>query len=106
MLLVDLGEFARGPVETRAELAGDDPLFEGLGAARAGPVRVPGRLQAAGEGRFYWHGSLDTIVVTECRRCLRAVSVPVKADIHALFTKDHDALEDPDFFLYDTAATE
>ena len=35
MLLVDLREFARGPVETRAELAGDDPLFEGLGAALA-----------------------------------------------------------------------
>src|SRR5438046_610243 len=75
MLLVDLREFARGPVETRAELAGDDPLFEGLGAALAGPVRVTGRLQAAGEARFYWRGSLDTIVATECRRCLRAVSV-------------------------------
>ena len=106
MLLVDLREFARGPVETRAELAGDDPLFEGLGAALAGPVRVTGRLQAAGEGRFYWHGSLDTIVVTECRRCLRAVSVPVKADIHALFTKDHDALEDPDSYPLARDATE
>src|SRR6059036_1966279 len=104
MLLVDLREFARGPVETRAELAGDDPLFEGLGAAMAGPVRVTGRLQAAGEARFYWRGSLDTIVATECRRCLRAVSV--KAEIHALFTKDHDALEDPDSYPLAREATE
>jgi len=106
MLLVDLRELARGPVETRAELAGDDPLFEDLGAALAGPVRVAGRLQAAGEARFYWRGSLDTMVATECRRCLRAVSVAVKTDIHALFTKDHDALEDPDSYPLAREATE
>src|SRR2546428_13807716 len=95
MLLVDLREFARGPVETRAELAGDDPLFEGLGAALAGPVRVTGRLQAAGEARFYWRGSLDTIAAPEGRRCLRAVSGAAKAEIHARFTKDHAAVEAP-----------
>src|SRR5437763_3340223 len=58
MLLVDLREFAHGAVETRAELAGDDPLFEGVDVALAGPVHVTGRLQAAGEVRFYWRGAL------------------------------------------------
>ena len=49
---------------------------------------------------------MDTIVATECRRCLRAVSVAVKAEIHALFTKDHDALEDPDSYPLAREATE
>ncbi len=106
MLLVDLREFAHGAVETRAELAGDDPLFEGVDVALAGPVHVTGRLQAAGEARFYWRGSLATVVASECRRCLQAVSVTVKADIHALFTKDQDALEDPDCYPVPREATQ
>src|SRR5437879_7750673 len=92
MLQVDLRELARGPVETKAELAGDDPLFEGVAVALADPVAVGGRLQAAGDGRFYWHGSLRTRVSGECRRCLTPVSRVVTADIGVLFTQDPDAL--------------
>src|SRR5260370_39558638 len=54
MLQVDLRELARGPVEMRADLAGTDPLFEGLEVTLAEPVQVAGRLQDAGDGRFYW----------------------------------------------------
>src|SRR3989442_14872125 len=60
MLQVDLRELSSGPVDTHAELAGDDPLFEQLEVALAGPVRLVGRLHAAGEGRFYWRGSPRT----------------------------------------------
>jgi uncharacterized protein len=98
MLQVDLRELARGPVETRAELAGDDPLFEGLEVVLAEPVRVGGRLQAAGEGRFYWRGTLATRVTGECRRCLAPVAVPVTADIDALFSRDPDGPEDPNTY--------
>lgn len=98
MLQVDLREVLRAPVETRAELAGSDALFEGLESQLAEPVRVGGRLQAAGEGRFYWHGSLRTLVAAECRRCLAAVRLPVAAEITALFTQDRDALDDPDSY--------
>jgi uncharacterized protein len=31
----------------------------------------------------------------QCRRCLAAVTVPVVADVDALFSQDPDALEDP-----------
>src|SRR2546428_9602534 len=58
MLQVDLRELARGPVETKAELARDDPLLEGVAVALADPVAVGGRLQPAGEGRLYLQGSL------------------------------------------------
>ena len=106
MLHIDLRELARGPVDTRGELAQDDPLFEGLDVALGAPVVVDGRLQATGEGRFYWHGSLRTAVRGECRRCLVPLSVAVTADVGALFTQDPDALEDPDSYPLAPDATE
>jgi uncharacterized protein len=106
MLQVDLRELASGPVTTEAELAGDDPLFAGLDVIVAEPVRVAGRLQATGDGRFYWHGLLRTQVAGECRRCLAPVALPVAAEISALFTPDPDALEDPDSYPLTRDATE
>ena len=105
MLQVDLRELARGPVETKAELARDDPLFEGVAIALADPVAVAGRLQATGDGRFYWHGSLRTRISGECRRCLAPVSRAVTANIGVLFTQDPDALEDPDSYPLPPEAT-
>lgn len=104
MLQYDLRDLARGPVETQAEVAAEDPLFAGLGIALAEPVRVGGRLQATGEGRYYWHGTLHTVVSGECRRCLTPVAVPVAADIGALFAED--ALDDPDAYPLPPRATE
>jgi len=95
MLEIDLRELARGPVETGADLTGDDPLLAGLGIAVAEPVHVRGRLQAAGEGRFYWTGSLRTVVGRTCRRCLAPMAVPVAVDIGALFSQEPDAEDDP-----------
>ena len=98
MLQVDPKELARGPVDTPGEIAGDDPAFAGLGIRLAKPVRVAGRLQEAGEGRFYWQGSLETRVAGECRRCLTPVEAPVRADIGALFAQGADAEDDPDCY--------
>src|SRR4030088_3005653 len=98
MLQVDLRELAQGPVETRADVPRDDPLFAGLDIVLAAPVRVDGRLQATGEGRFYWHGSLETELVGGCRRCLAPVTLPVRAEIGALFTQDPDVSDDPDSY--------
>jgi len=106
MLRVDLRELARGPVETRGELGQADPLLEGLDVALGGPVVVTGRLQATGEARFYWHGTVRTTVTGECRRCLTPVSADVSADANALFTQDADAQEDPDAFPLAPDATE
>jgi uncharacterized protein len=98
MLRVDLRDLARGPVETQGEIPVTDPLFTGLDFALVGPVRVSGRLQAAGEGRFYWHAKLAGRVSDACRRCLVPVLVPVEAGIEALFAQDPDALDDPDCY--------
>jgi uncharacterized protein len=98
MLRADLRELARGPVETRADLPTTDGLFAGLDFALAEPVRVTGRLQPAGEGRFYWHARLAARVTEACRRCLEPVVVTVEAEVKALFTQDPDALDDPDSY--------
>ena len=98
MLQVDLRELARGPCATVGELPADDPLFAGLGSSLARPVVVSGRLQEIGEGRFYWHGSLSTVVYGECPRCLTAVTLPVAVDIGALFSQDPESEDDPDTY--------
>src|SRR3989442_12598880 len=98
MLQVDLREVSSGPVDTHAELAGDDPLFEQLEVALAGPVRLVGRLHAAGEGRFYWRGSPRPRGGGGCRRWLAAVAGAVGGAIHAPFTQDPDALADPNSY--------
>ena len=98
MLEVDLRELAHGPVETTGVLAADDPLLAGLEATFAEPVRVAGRLQTAGEGRFYWHASLGTVVAGECRRCLVPVTTPVTARIGVLFSREPGAPDDPDIY--------
>src|SRR2546430_14602030 len=95
MLQVDLRELARGPVETKAELARDDPLFEGVAIALADPVAVARRLQATGDGRFYWHGSLRTRISGGGRRCLAPLRRPVPAGIGGVVTQDPRPLGDP-----------
>lgn len=106
MLRIDIRELAEGPVETAGELSADDPALEGLDVALAEPVRIGGRLQAIGEERFYWQGTLRTVVQGECRRCLTPVSVPIQADVSGLFTKDPEAVDDPDSYPLAADATE
>ncbi len=104
MLQIDLRELARGPVETTGQLTADDPELAGLDLTLAEPVRVRGRLQATGEGRFYWHGSLRTVVAGVCPRCLAPVSAPVEAQVGALFTQEPDGEDDPDSYVVDRDA--
>ena len=105
MLQVGLQELAAGPVDISAELAPDDEWLTDLGAPLAGPVRVAGRVQATGEGRYYWHGSVRAAVRAECRRCLAPVTVPLAAEIGALFSRDVEALDDPDVYPVPRDAT-
>lgn len=106
MLRVDLRELAQGPVETRGELKQDDPALEGMDVSLREPVVVSGRLQAIGEGRFYWQGKATTAIQGECRRCLTPVSVPLSLEIGALFTQDAEALDDPDSYAVAPDATD
>jgi uncharacterized protein len=107
MLRVDLRELARGgAVTTQGELKQDDPALEGLDVTLREPVAVSGRLQAIGEGRFYWQGTATTVIQGECRRCLTPVSSPLSVEIGALFTQDPGATDDPDSYAVAPDTTE
>jgi uncharacterized protein len=107
MLRVDLRELAQGrAVETRGELKQDDPVLDGTEVRLREPVAVQGRLQALGDGRFYWQGTARTVVAGECRRCLTPVETPLQLEIGALFTQDPDAQDDPDSYPVAPDATE
>ena len=107
MLRVDLRELAQGrAVETRGELKQDDPVLDGTEVRLQEPVAVQGRLQALGDGRFYWQGTARTVVAGECRRCLTPVQTPLQVEIGALFTQDPDAQDDPDSYPVAPDATE
>lgn len=105
MLEVDLRDLARGPVETRGELAADDPALQGIETILAEPVEVRGRLQPTGEGRFYWQATLRTTIVGDCRRCLAPVRLPVTASVGVLFSQDPAAEDDPDSYPLAAEAT-
>jgi uncharacterized protein len=108
MLRVDLRELARGPIETRGELKQDDLALEGTDIALREPVQVSGRLQAIGEGRFFWQGRATTVIQGECPRCLTPVSTPLNLEIGVLFSQDAagGTLDDPDSYAVAPDATE
>lgn len=107
MLRVDLRELAQGrAVTTQGTLKQDDPALEGTEIRLLEPVSVDGRLQSIGDDRFYWQGKLRTVAQGECRRCLTPVATPLQLEIGALFTKDPDALDDPDTYPVSPDATD
>lgn len=96
MLRVDLRDLQRGPVETTARVEPNDPLFEGLDFEPIEAFTVEGRLQATGEGEYFWRGHVRGAVQTACRRCLADVRYDVDAPIDVLFSSEPEAAEDPD----------
>lgn len=99
MLRVDLAAVREGPVETPATIATDDPLVAATGVALASPLVVTGRLTAAGKGNFYWQAKLETVVKSECRRCLAPVAVPLSQSLGLVFVAEEDAGGDDDCYL-------
>jgi uncharacterized protein len=93
MLLVDVRDLNRGPVETRGRLEPDDPSFSGLDLGLAAPVEISGRLSRTGEQEYFWHARLSGCVRGACRRCLTEVVYPFDVDVEVLFSADP---ENPD----------
>ena len=79
-------------LEAKAEavdgvVAPDDPVWIEGDPVPAGPVRVTGRLSAAGPGRFYFSGRIAGTAIGECRRCLTDVRSEVDVDAHLIFAE-------------------
>lgn len=95
MLLVDVRDLNRGPVETEGRLASDDPAFEGLGLELDGPVAVSGRLSRTGDEEYFWHARVQGRFKGSCRRCLTDLTYPLDADVEVLFSANAENADDP-----------
>lgn len=105
MLLVDLRDLQRGPVETVGVVSPDDEVLQGLGLDLTRPLDVQGKLQATGDGEVYWRGAVAGEARGTCRRCLIEVTVPVDARVEVLFSTDPEAVDDPGVYPLGERAT-
>ena len=102
MLSFDLRSLETKAVHVDGSLAPDDPVWEDADIRPSEPIRVSGRLSAAGDGRFYFSGRIEGRVNMPCRLCLEDVDVEVEEDVHFLLAENGaDEADDPDVFLYD-----
>lgn len=99
--------FDKRAVESRAAVVHDtlspgDAVWLPGDPVPAKPIRVTGRLSAAGAGRFYWHGVVEGDIVLPCRRCLAEASVHVRDESHVIFAEaGSDETDDPDVQVLD-----
>lgn len=107
MLSFDIRSLESQAVTVDDELSAEDAVWEAGDPVPSGPVRVTGRLSAAGAGRYYWHGRLEGDVAIACRRCLTETSVHVDDDAQLIFAEEGlDEAEDPDVYVVDPRAQE
>jgi uncharacterized protein len=82
-----------------------DPVWEADDARPSEPIKVTGRLSAAGPSRFYFSGRIAGKTEIPCRRCLREVVVEVAEEAHFIFSSEgDDSGDDPDVYPFDANA--
>jgi uncharacterized protein len=102
MLQFDIRAVEANAVQVNAELPPDDAIWQQGDPVPAGPLRVTGRLSAAGAGKFYWHGRLEGDLTMPCRRCLTDATVHVQSEAHVIYAEEgSDETEDPDVYVLD-----
>jgi len=105
MLSFDIRSLRERAAAVNAEIRPDDPIWREGDPQPAGPVRVTGRLSAAGAGRFYWHGRIEGEVALDCRRCLTETTADVRDEVHLIFAEEGDP-DDPDVYVIEPDARE
>ena len=102
MLQFDIRAVEARAVQVDAELRPDDSIWQPGDPVPAVPLRVTGRLSAAGAGKFYWHGRLEGDLSMPCRRCLTDTTTHVQGETHVIFAEEgSDETEDPDVYVLD-----
>jgi uncharacterized protein len=102
MLSFDLRSLETKAVHVDGSLAPDDPIWEEADVRPDEPIRVRGRLSAAGDARFYFSGRIEGALTLPCRLCLEDVTVDVDEDVQfVLVETGAEEADDPDVFLYD-----
>lgn len=102
MLSFDIRSIAARAAVVDDALPTDDAVWQVGDPVPSSPLRVTGRLSAAGSGRFYWHGQIAGDVVLACRRCLVDTTVHVQDESHVIFAEaGSDETDDPDVQVLD-----
>ena len=105
MLSFDIRSLESHAAHVEGQLAPDDSVWENGDVRPAGPVRVEGRLSAAGSSRFYFNGRFQGETEMPCRRCLTDVNAQVAEDAHFIFSSvEDDSADDPDVYPFDPHA--
>src|SRR4051794_33309689 len=106
MLSFDIRSLEATAAPVDGELSPDDEVWEEGDPRPDGPIRVHGRISAAGPGRFYFHGRIEGAVQSECRRCLTETSGEVAVDSHLIFAaaEHNDENDESDVFVLDPGA--
>jgi len=105
MLSFDIRSLESHAAHVSGSLAPDDPIWEEGDVRPAEPIKVEGRLSAAGQSRFYFSGRIHGKTEVPCRRCLKEVEVFVDEDAHFIFSSEgEDAEDDPDVYSFDPLA--
>lgn len=106
MLSFDLQSLSTRAAPVSGELPPDDPVWREGDLRPSGPIRVSGRISAAGAERYYWHGHVEGEVVLPCRRCLVDARAAMSEEAHVIFSQAGDREDDPDVFELDPGARE
>jgi uncharacterized protein len=105
MLSFDIRSLESQAAHVDGELGPEDPVWEPGDMRPVEPLKVQGRLSAAGTSRFYFSGRIKGLAEIPCRRCLTDVTVGVDEEAHFIFSSEgEDAADDPDVFPLDPTA--
>ena len=105
MLSFDIRSLESQAAHVDGRLSPEDPVWEPGDVRPVEPLRVQGRLSAAGASRFYFSGRIKGLTEIPCRRCLTDVTVGVEEEAHFIFSSEgEDVADDPDVFPFDPTA--
>ena len=109
MLRLDLARLDRErSVRIEARIPADDPLWEDMEVAPAGPVAVDLRASWTGSGEVVVRGTLDAPLAQECRRCLEPVPGDLSEEVTFVFlpASEPGMEDDGDTRLFEPGAAE
>ena len=105
MLSFDIRSLESEAAHVDGLLAPEDPVWEDGDVRPSKPIKVSGRLSAAGPSRFYFSGAISGETEVICSRCLTDVGVSVDEDVHFIFSAEvDDSSDDPDVYPFDPQA--
>jgi uncharacterized protein len=105
MLSFDIRSLESQAAHVDGRLSPEDPVWEEGDVRPAEPIKVEGRLSAAGASRFYFSGRIHGKTEVACRRCLNEVDVSIAEDAHFIFSSEgDDAADDPDVYPFNPQA--